>query len=58
MDESIADHQREFEVQKASFDVEVNKAQAEAELADDLQVSSDLLIEGCLLFLHSSVWTS
>ncbi|VUZ50560.1 unnamed protein product [Hymenolepis diminuta] len=41
VDESIADHQREFEVQKASFDMEVNKAQAEAELADDLQSAKE-----------------
>nr|CDS33732.1 flotillin 2 [Hymenolepis microstoma] len=41
VDESIADHQREFEVQKASFDMEVNKAQAEADLADDLQSAKE-----------------
>ena len=38
VDAAIADHQKEFALQKAAFDVEINQARAEADLADDLQV--------------------
>lgn len=49
VDESIAGHQRECELQKASFDVEVNYAQAQAELATELQVGDALF--GSFIYL-------
>lgn len=42
VDEAIAEHQREFELQKAAFDVEINQARAEADLAEELQASNPI----------------
>ncbi len=44
VDASIANYQREFEAQKAEFDVEVNHARAEADLANELQVCTFLIL--------------
>lgn len=38
VDAAIADHKKEFALQKAAFDVEINQARAEADLANELQV--------------------
>ncbi len=44
VDASIANYQREFEAQKAEFDVEVNHARAEADLANELQVGAFVIL--------------
>ncbi|VDM33401.1 unnamed protein product [Hydatigera taeniaeformis] len=41
MDAAIAEHQREFELQKAGFDVEINQARAEADLAEEIQSAKE-----------------
>lgn len=41
VDAAIAEHQREFELQKAAFDVEINQARAEADLAEELQSAKE-----------------
>uniref|UniRef100_A0A5K3G2W8 Outer membrane efflux protein n=1 Tax=Mesocestoides corti TaxID=53468 RepID=A0A5K3G2W8_MESCO len=41
-DATIANYQRGYALQKAAFDVEVNQARAEADLANELQVSRRL----------------
>ncbi len=61
VDASIANYQREFEAQKAEFDVEVNHARAEADLANELQVGTFIILvphlHACFRNLPCSVFS-
>lgn len=54
----MAKAQRDYELKKATYDIEVNTRRAQADLAYQLQVSGPNWASlGCPVTLLSSIWT-